>query len=193
MKQRILSILNYKKPAFWAGLLGVVAFFFVAVCLVTSPVEEMAPVIVEVPVNEFTPSTPEEVNDTVVRIQDAWDAILDAEQYHLFFMDRTFEGSVGWQANFYKDGEDTLWSAYDQGTEEGHMVLDGVSYKYIDGSPSGWVAFEETDTMLDSMLEQFSLEEKVRFLKTQPSPCLGIINLITFFILCLCLPMLSTF
>ena len=30
VKQRILSVLNYKKPSFWFSLLGVVAFFFFA-------------------------------------------------------------------------------------------------------------------------------------------------------------------
>ena len=41
VKQRILSVLNYKKPSFWISMLGVVAFFFVAVCLVTSPTQIM--------------------------------------------------------------------------------------------------------------------------------------------------------
>ena len=52
VKQRILSVLNYKKPSFWIGMLGVIAFFFVAVCLVTSPGEKIETVIVEVPVME---------------------------------------------------------------------------------------------------------------------------------------------
>ncbi len=37
VKSRILSILNYRKPSFWMGLLSVLAICFVAVCLVTSP------------------------------------------------------------------------------------------------------------------------------------------------------------
>ena len=40
VKERIKSVLNYKKPGFWISLLGVVAIVFVAVCLVTSPAEE---------------------------------------------------------------------------------------------------------------------------------------------------------
>ena len=39
VKSRILSILNYRKPSFWMGLLSVAAIAFVAVCLVTSPTQ----------------------------------------------------------------------------------------------------------------------------------------------------------
>ena len=40
VKERIKSVLNYKKPSFWISLLGVIAIIFVAVCLLTSPAEE---------------------------------------------------------------------------------------------------------------------------------------------------------
>lgn len=40
VKERIKSVLKYKKPGFWISLAGVIAIVFVAVCLVTSPVEE---------------------------------------------------------------------------------------------------------------------------------------------------------
>ena len=43
VKERIKSVLNYKKPGFWISLLGVVAILFVAVCLVTSPAKEEVP------------------------------------------------------------------------------------------------------------------------------------------------------
>ena len=161
VKQRILSVLNYKKPGFWISMLGVVAFFFVAVCLVTSPVKEAETVIVEIPAEPYTPNTPEEVNDTATRLENAWDAILNQNRYHLFFADETYEGSVGWQVNIYKDGENTLWKATDHMNEDGHMVLDGTHYKFIDGSDGGWVPYEEPDTLLASMLEYFRLDGKV--------------------------------
>ena len=161
VKQRILSVLNYKKPSFWISMLGVVAFFFVAVCLVTSPVEEPETLIVEIPAEPYTPNTPDEVSKTVERLETAWDTILSQNRYHLFFADETYEGSVGWQVNIYKDGNDTLWSATDHRTQEGHMLLDGVSYKFIDGSDGGWVPYEENDTLLETMLEYFHLDGKV--------------------------------
>ena len=161
VKQRILSILNYKKPSFWISLLGVVAFFFVAVCLLTSPTKEPETVFVEIPAEAYTPNTPDEVNETVERVQNAWNAILSVEKYHLFFADETQEGGVGWQVNIYKNGVDTLWYATDHMTEEGHMVLDGVHYKFIEGNDGGWVPYEESDTLLNSMLKYFNLDGKV--------------------------------
>ena len=161
VKQRILAVLNYKKPAFWTGLLGVVAFFFVAVCLVTSPAVEPETVIVEIPAEKFTPNTPDEVDKTVQRLTSAWDAILKQERHHLFFAEETYEGSVGWQVNVYKNGADTLWSSTDHTTEDGHMILDGVHYKFIEGNDGGWVPYEEPDTLLASMLEYFQLDGKV--------------------------------
>ena len=161
VKYRIKSVLKYKKPGFWAGLLGVIAFFFVAVCLLTSPVEEAETVIVEIPAESYTPNTPDEVSKTVERLENAWDAVLNQERYHLFFSDETFEGSVGWQINVYKDGENTLWKSTDHMTEEGHMVLDGVHYKFIEGNDGGWVPYGESDTMLDTMLEYFHPDGKI--------------------------------
>lgn len=41
VKYRIQSALNYKKPSFWMGLLGILAIAFVAVCLFTTPAEKV--------------------------------------------------------------------------------------------------------------------------------------------------------
>lgn len=38
VKQRIKSVLNYKKPAFWIVILSLVLFSFVAVCFISNPV-----------------------------------------------------------------------------------------------------------------------------------------------------------
>ena len=42
VKERIMTVLHYRKPSFWLSLLGVMAIVFVAVCLVTSPMEKTA-------------------------------------------------------------------------------------------------------------------------------------------------------
>ena len=42
VKQRILGVLNYRKPGFWISLVSVIAIVFVAVCLLTTPSEEPA-------------------------------------------------------------------------------------------------------------------------------------------------------
>ena len=53
VKQRILGVLNYRKPRFWVSLVSVVAIAFVAVCLLTTPKEE-APEGTEPPASEST-------------------------------------------------------------------------------------------------------------------------------------------
>lgn len=55
VKSRILSILNYRKPSFWMGLLSVAAIAFVALCLVTSPTEPVQ--VIQIPVEETTTPT----------------------------------------------------------------------------------------------------------------------------------------
>ena len=157
VKKRILSVLNYKKPGFWISMLGVVSFFFVAVCLVTSPMKEVETVEISTESTESAEKTLEQTMDVQNRVQQALEAILSRERYHLFFWDGTNEGSVGWQVNIYKDGENTLWRSSDHMNEEGRMVLDDVSYKLIDG---GWVPFEGEDTLLDEMLAYFALDGK---------------------------------
>lgn len=39
VKNRIKSILNYRSPSFWSGLLSVIAIIFVTVCLLTNPTQ----------------------------------------------------------------------------------------------------------------------------------------------------------
>ena len=40
VKDRIKTVLNYRRPSFWVSLLAVVAILFVAVCLLTNPTKE---------------------------------------------------------------------------------------------------------------------------------------------------------
>ena len=60
VKERIKTVLSYKKPGFWISLLGVIAIIFVAVCLLTSPADEPVPppdtpaTATEVPANTVT-------------------------------------------------------------------------------------------------------------------------------------------
>lgn len=61
-KKRILNVLNYKRPSFWIVLLTVIAVIFVAVCLLTSPEnqveepEEETKWNLEMEVSNVTPS-----------------------------------------------------------------------------------------------------------------------------------------
>lgn len=59
VKYRIKSILNYRKPSFWISLLAVIAFVFMAVCLMTSPQKVVeVPVDADVPLREISQEDP---------------------------------------------------------------------------------------------------------------------------------------
>ena len=67
VKYRIKSILNYRKPGFWISLLAVIAFVFVAVCLMTSPKTVVeVPVDADVPLREISQQDPVEFAPAVL-------------------------------------------------------------------------------------------------------------------------------
>ena len=85
VKNRVMSVLKYKKPSFWISLAGVIAILFVAVCLVTSPTEE-AEVIPETTEETLPPrevinvSTVEEL---LAAIAPDTEIVLEAGTYNL--------------------------------------------------------------------------------------------------------------
>jgi len=86
VKNRVLSVLNYKKPSFWISLAGVIAILFVAVCLVTSPVEK-AEVSAEEAVKETLPPrevvTVATVDALINAIAPNTEIVLEAGTYNL--------------------------------------------------------------------------------------------------------------
>ena len=85
VKNRVLSVLNYKKPSFWISLAGVVAIIFVAVCLVTSPTEE-AEVIPETTVETEPPRevvNVSTVDELLSAIGSDREIVLEAGAYNL--------------------------------------------------------------------------------------------------------------
>lgn len=150
VKTRIKSVLNYRKPGFWISLLGVIAIVFVAVCLVTSPAENG-----EAPAVGETLGTEEE--QTARRIEEGFQAILSRDSYAISFYEATFDGSVGWQVQYHKQGENTLWRSTDHLNEEGHMVLDGQDYTLV---KEGWLASEPEEDPLEEYLARFDLTGK---------------------------------
>ena len=163
VKQRILSVLHYKKPSFWISLLGVVAFFFVAVCLVTSPMKEGVP-IVEAPV-EAEPTEPQETlpmdQQIYQQVTGSFEELLGGEYYNLFFYEFNENGGVGWQAHYLKDGENTMWWSTNHVNRDGHMHYEGKDY--VISEEDLWVPGEPLESDLAGLLELFSLEDKELF------------------------------
>lgn len=146
VKQRILSILKYKKPSFWLSLLGVLAFFFVAVCFLTSPPAAQTQVL-----------SPEEQANLakIEQCREDLEAQFAKEEFCAAIQGRTSNGSVRWTAKLYWQGEDTLWtlySAYQEGIAEGYMERAGKHYAWYSDS---WMLVDEADTRFGQWLDLF--------------------------------------
>lgn len=160
VKQRILSILKYQKPGFWISLLGVVAFFFVAVCLVTSPPEVVEPVIVEVPATEAATEVPTEETrepstfaanlkqeDIVAVCTDAINQLIEQEscliqcEYSVFYPERDQGDHYESYSIFRRYGNDKLTLVYDAPEMEKCTIGSSVLFGDMYGSHFGdfWV------------------------------------------------------
>ncbi len=146
VKQRILSILKYKKPSFWLSLLGVLAFFFVAVCFLTSPPAAQTEVL-----------SPEE-QENLAKIEacrEELEAQFAKETFCAAIQGRTSNGSVRWTAKLYWQGEDTLWTlctSYQEGIAEGYMERAGKHYAWYSDS---WMLVDKADTRFGQWLDLF--------------------------------------
>lgn len=146
VKQRILSILKYKKPSFWLSLLGVLAFFFVAVCFLTSPPAAQTEVL-----------SPEE-QENLAKIEacrEELEAQFAKEAFCAAIQGRTSNGSVRWTAKLYWQGEDTLWTlctSYQEGIAEGYMECAGKHYAWYSDS---WMLVDKADTRFGQWLDLF--------------------------------------
>lgn len=150
VKQRILTILNYRKPSFWISLLGVVAFFFVALCLVTSPTK-----IAEV--SEEKPLTPEQQAQAVQLDQCLVDVetMLEQKEFCYDINGTDTKGHSSWYVRLYRQGENTMWTYYSSGRAnitEGRMELDGRHYAWQYG---GWTETDTQDTQFEGWLNLF--------------------------------------
>lgn len=146
VKQRILSILKYKKPSFWLSLLGVLAFFFVAVCFLTSPPAQTTKLL-----------TPEE-QAQMAKIEQCRKDLEDRfsrQELCLQITGANASGDVRWNANVYKQGSDTLWELYSTTGDvitEGRMERGGKHYAWYSG---GWMETDSADTQFDKWLNLF--------------------------------------
>ena len=149
VKQRILSILKYKKPSFWLSLLGVLAFFFVAVCFLTSP-----------PAAQTEALSPEEQANLakIEACREELEAQFAKEAFCAAIQGRTSNGSVRWTAKLYWQGEDTLWTlctSYQEGIAEGYMERAGKHYAWYSDS---WMLVDKADTRFGQWLDLFRLD-----------------------------------
>ncbi len=147
VKQRIKSVLKYKRPSFWISLLGVLAFFFVAICLMTSP-ENTAD----------TPLSPEQQaqRELLQQCREDMEALFAKEEFYYDVIGIDGRGSVLWTTDLYKQGDNTMWKynpASSPDVEDGRLELGRQHYAYQSGS---WVQTDSGDTEFESWLNLFS-------------------------------------
>ena len=163
VKQRILSILNYKKPSFWAGLLAVAAIGFVVFCLLTTPPEMVEPLVVEVPVvqepaESATEAPTEETRapstfaanltreDIVTVCTEAIHRLISQESYFIraeystVYPERENEVYAS-RSEVRRYGQDILWLVYDSPEDEEYGVGSSVEFGDMYGVHYGdfWV------------------------------------------------------
>ncbi len=154
VKERIKSVLNYRKPSFWISLAGVAAIFFVALCLLTNPVEEVPAAGETIPAEttESEPLTEEEKEaqkltkeeELLSKVESGLENLLTGENttYRLIGVDE--ESSANWQCAVQRQGENLYWHLSDYrygGNVEAHcLILDGKAYEYEN---SVWLPYQE--------------------------------------------------
>lgn len=132
VKKRIISVLNYKKPSFWISLLGVLAFFFVAICFLTSPAGDAA---------KLTPEQQAQMAQ-VAQCREELEAKFHQSQFHYDISGTDTRGSLLFQTKLVKLGDDRMWNylaSLGPETADGRMELGGKHYAWHE---DGWV---ETD------------------------------------------------
>ena len=145
VKERIKTVLNYRRPSFWISLLGVIAILFVAVCLLTNPAKEPN-------TSAATVETAQE-QESLLKCHDALDGLLSQKDCVL--------GLTGnneypqWYVCLSRLGDDTLWQYMPTSSPDptsGRMEYGGKHYAYQSGA---WVETETADTQFEDYLAPF--------------------------------------
>lgn len=123
VKQRILSVLNYRRKSFWISVIGIIAIIFVAVCFLTDPAEQ------QIPAGD---------NDWENEIRAVLEEIQSRENYAIIEQ-RQFEGEKALNdsadMNFFRYGDNWLTVCYsddlDSGGWQGYLHLQGKGYEAV--------------------------------------------------------------
>ena len=145
VKDRIKTVLNYRRPSFWVSLLAVAAILFVAVCLLTNPEKE-----------PDTPAAPVETTQGQESLQKCHDALDDLLSQKDCVLGLTGSNEYPqWQACLSRLGDDTLWQYLPSSSPDptsGRMEYGGKRYAFQNGA---WVETEEADAQFEDYLAPF--------------------------------------
>ena len=143
VKQRVLSVLNYRKPGFWVSLACVAVIGFTVVCFMTNPVDQ--------------PQKPTTQEDPMLRqCRKAIEAIQNADSYYfrVHYEDNDPEVLLGSYVNFYwYNGGNSMFCNDTPDWEHWSLLVDGQYYikNVTDAMPHedveyrNWTAVAEPD------------------------------------------------
>ena len=152
VKDRIKTVLNYRRPSFWLSLLGVAAILFVAVCLLTNPEKEPeAANVMEITQGQENLQKCHDALDDLLSQKDCVLGLTGSNEYYM------------WQACLSRLGDDTLWQYMPTSSPDptsGRMEYGGKHYAFQSGA---WVETGDADTRFEDYLAMFrwNLEDAV--------------------------------
>ena len=165
VKERIFSVLRYKKPGVFLSLLGILALCFVTVCLVTNP---------DTP--KDVPLTPEQQaqQDTMAACYQDVQQLLSQDTFYLELLggNYTTEDRSGvtpvWFVTLCRQDGNTLWEYIPSSSPEptqGCLSLDGETYALYQGK---WVQTDQADSQWQAYLDAILWDpETVQFVQEE--------------------------
>ena len=164
VKERILSVLRYKKPGVIFSLLGILALCFVTVCLVTNPDTPM-----DVPLTPEQQSQQEKLTQCYQDVQQ----LLSQDTFYLELLggNYTTEDRSGvtpvWFVTLCRQDGNTLWEYISSSPEptQGCLSLDGETYALYQGK---WVQTDQADSQWQAYLDAILWDpETVQFVQEE--------------------------
>jgi len=154
VKERILSVLRYKKPGVFFSLLGILALVFVTVCLLTSP--EKAPAETTLP-----PLTPEQQaqQDTLTQCYQDVQQLLAQDTLYLDLTGQKYlngdrkASSPIWLVTMCRQNGNTLWEYTPSSSPDptkGYLSLNGETYTIHQGK---WIQTDQSDSQWQTYLD----------------------------------------
>ena len=150
VKERIFSVLRYKKPGVFLSLLGILALCFVTVCLVTNP---------DTP--KDVPLTPEQQaqQDTLTQCYQDVQQLLAQDTLYLDLTGQKYlnedrkASSPIWLVTMCRQNGNTLWEYTPSSSPDptkGYLSLDGETYTIYQGK---WIQTDQPDSQWQAYLD----------------------------------------
>ena len=164
VKERVMTVLNYKKPGFWISLIALIAIAFVAVCLLTSPTEEPA----QIPTATLSAEEQAQL-DILQACHDDLEAALNQKEFAFHAVGNNSEGHMIWYMELFRQGNDTMWT-YNANSAEptnGRLEYQGKHYALQN---SQWIETDAADEAFDTWLDVFRWDvETAKLVEEQPT------------------------